>query len=365
MNILIINSSKTAFGGLENQTLHLARALIERGHAVLLGCAAGSPVCSNALKSGVPVEKIAFANAGDPVAVFKLLGAIRRHRAEFVVATMGKEYWPVAIAAKITGRKSILIRHMADPLKKRTLWLARTAVDKVIAVSGFVKEGLVESGLPDRKVSVVHNGIEAGRFAPRPGLRPQVRAEFYFEDEDFVIGAAGALNAGKGLFVLMEAVSLFQKSYFRKVKVLLAGEGEGRNELEKRAEELGVSAVFAGRRLDMEHVYHAMDLFVFPTICRESFGMVVIEAMAAGLPVIASSVGGVPEVVRDGENGILVPPGDPVALAGAMRLVASPAGEVSRIIKTGAARSVEDRFSARAMAAGFEAALNGIMPRLG
>ncbi|MDA8389078.1 MAG: glycosyltransferase family 4 protein [Nitrospiraceae bacterium] len=364
MNILIINSSKTAFGGLENQTLHLARALSGRGHAVLLGCAGGSPVYKKALESGVPVEEIAFTNAGDPVAVFRLLRAIHRHKPEVVVATMGKEYWPVTIAAKMTGRKAVLIRHMADPLKKLTRRLVRAAVDNVIAVSGFVRQGLIEAGLPDEKISVVHNGIETGRFAPRPGLRPAVRAEFHFSDGDLVIGAAGALNAGKGLFVLLEAASLFQKEFRspKKVKVLLAGEGEGRPELGKKAAELGVEAVFAGRRLDMDRVYQAMDIFVFPSVCRESFGMVVIEAMAAGLPVIASSVGGVPEIVKDGENGILVAPGDPRALARAMELAAASEGEISKRIAAGARESVEAVFSSRAMAARFEAVLKAIMP---
>ncbi len=359
MNILIINSSK-AYGGLENQTLHLARALLARGHGIVLGCAAGSPVYENALRSGVPVEDIAFRNSGDLIAACRMRAAVRRRNPEVVAATMGKEYWPVALTAKLAGRKVVFIRHMADPLKKSTRQLVRMAVDNVVAVSGFVRDGLLETGLPAGRISVVHNGIEPGRFAPQPGVRDAVRSDFHFSDGDLVIGAAGALNAGKGLFVLLEAASRLQREHPQlKIKLLMAGEGEGRGALERKAGALGVDAVFSGRRLDMERIYHAMDIFVFPSICRETFGMVVIEAMAAGLPVIASSVGGVPEIVENGENGILVPPGDPDSLARAIGLVAEEAGLAQRLAANGK-KSVETRFSAQAMAASFESVLKKI-----
>ncbi len=358
VNILIINSSR-AYGGLENQTLHLARALLARGHGVVLGCPAGGPVYENAVGAGVPVEDIAFRNAGDLLAACRMRKMLRRHNPGVVVATLGREYWPVALTARFSGRKVVFIRHMADPLKKQTRWLVRLAVDNVVAVSGFARDGLLEAGLPEGKVSVVHNGIETGRFAPQPGAREAARAEFHFSDGDLVIGTAGALNAGKGLFVLLEAVRRFQKRRPQSiVKVLMAGEGEGRGELEKRAGELGVRTVFAGRRLDMERIYQAMDIFAFPSICRETFGMVIIEAMAAGLPVIASSVGGVPEIIKDGENGILVPPGDPDALARAIEQLCAPEGQ---LIAANGSKSVEERFSDRAMAARFEQVLKKVV----
>ena len=363
MNILIINSSK-AYGGLENQTLHLARALAERGHAVVLGCKPGGLVCQNAGKSGVRVEDIAFANAGDLFAARKMIKTVRRHNPEVVVATMGKEYWPVAVAAKLSGRKLkiVFVRHMADPLKRSTVRLVRALVDNIIAVSGFVKEGLLEAGVPGAKISVVHNGIETGEFAPEAGARQAARAMFNFSGEDLVIGTAGALNAGKGLFVLLDAVSRIKdKNKKIKVKILMAGEGEGRRELERKASELGIDAVMPGRRLDMPRVYQAMDIFVFPSICRETFGMVIIEAMAAGLPVAASSVGGVPEIIEDAENGILVPPGDPDALARAISLLAGDGNFSKRIAENGK-KSAEARFSARAMAEGFEKVLERITP---
>lgn len=360
LNILIVSSTK-AFGGMENQTVNLVRALSARGHSVVLGAPAGSLVYEKARQSGVQVEDISFANAGDLLAVFKMAKAVRRHKTDFIVATMGKEYWPVALGAKkILGRKVIFMRHMADRLKGHTAWLVRHVVDKVVAVSGFVRQGLMEAGIPPEKISVVYNGIDTDRFFLTGQERQKARAEFHFSPEDVVVGSAGALNEGKGLFVLLKAAGKLKKTRpGMNVKLLMVGEGPGREELQAEAARLGVTAVFPGRRLDMQRMYGAMDIFTFPSVCRETFGMVVIEAMAAGLPVVASRVGGVPEVVKDGENGLLVPPGDPQALALAITRLVQDTGLSERLAQNGR-KTVEGSFSSGAMAESFESALLGL-----
>ncbi len=363
LNILITSSTK-AFGGMENQTVNLLRALSGRGHSVVLGAPAGSPVYEKARQSGVQVEDISFANAGDLLAVLKMAKAVRRHKTEFVVATMGKEYWPVALGAKkLLGTKVIFMRHMADRLKGHTAWLVRHAVDKVVAVSGFVRQGLMEAGVPPEKISVVYNGIDVDRFSLSGQERQGARAEFNFSPRDIVVGSAGALNEGKGLFVLLKAAGLLKKNKNRPgmnfLKLLMVGEGPGRAELEAEAARLGVTAVFPGRRLDMERMYRAMDIFAFPSVCRETFGMVVIEAMASGLPVVASTVGGVPEIVKDGENGLLVPPGNHEALALAVARLAEDAELSGRLVKNGR-RTVAGLFSSEAMAGSFESVLLGL-----
>lgn len=357
MNILVISSSR-AYGGLENQTVNLLCALKGRGHNAVLGCPEGSLIYNDALKFSVPVEDICFTNAGDLLAAFRLATAVRRHKIEVLVATMGKEYWPAAVMAGLMGRKVVYIRHMADRLKKHTVWLVRTAVDGVIAVSGFVREGLLVAGVPAEKISVVHNGIGVERFADQTGKREETRRELGISPDDFVVGVAGALNEGKGMFVLMKAAERL-KDFFApefRPRLLLIGDGPSRAELEEMAKKLGLAAIFTGRRLDMERMYSAMDVFLFPSICRESFGMVVIEAMASGLPVIASSVGGVPEIVKNGENGILVPPGDPSALAGAICRLAGDA-EFSKQMARNGEKNVLDNFSREAMAIRFEEAI--------
>ena len=359
VSVLVISSTK-AFGGMENQTVNLVRALSGLGHYVVLGAPAGSLVYEKARQFCVRVEDISFTNAGDLFAVLKMARAVRRHNTDVIVATMGKEYWPVALAGKkLLGRKVVFMRHMADRLKRHTAWLVRHAVDGVVAVSDFVRQGLLEAGIPSEKISVVHNGIDLDRFfAGQEEQRRQARQELGFSPEDLVIGAAGALNEGKGLFVLIKAAGLL-KDALPQAKILLVGEGPGRAALEEEAGSLGVKAVFTGRRLDMERMYPAMDIFAFPSICRETFGMVAIEAMASGLPVIASSVGGVPEVVKDGENGLLVPPGDPRALASAIMRLAGDAEFSKRLAQNGQ-KKVRESFSSEAMARRFESVISGL-----
>lgn len=361
MNVLIISSSR-AFGGMENQTVNLVRALNKTGHHVVLGAPAGSVLYEKAREFAAPVEDISFTNACDFITALRMAQAIRRHKIDVLVATLGKEYWPAAVTAKILmGRKVVFMRHMADRLKRHTAWLVRQYVDKIIAVSDFVKQGLMETGIPPEKISVVHNGTDLDFFIRRDMQREQARTEFHFSPGDLVIGTAGALNEGKGLFVLLKAAHMLKNSLLEKLpqvrlKLLMVGEGPGRAELEEEAGRLDITAVMPGRRLDMERVYSAMDIFIFPSICRETFGMVVIEAMASGLPVIASSVGGVPEIVKDGENGLLAPPGNPTELAAAIEKIALDAEFSNKLILNGG-KTVREKFSSEAMARRFEAVI--------
>ena len=168
------------------------------------------------------------------------------------------------------------------------------------------------------KFVVVHSGVDLGPFLEVGADPGRTKEDLGIAPEDRVVGSLGRLVPIKGHRYLIEAAGLVL-SRFRNVTFLLAGEGPLRRELEALAEGLGIAhkVVFAGHRDDEAEVISAMDIFVLPSL-NEGMGRVLVEAMAEGKPIVATSVGGVPEVVEHGRTGLLVPPKDPDALAGAI-----------------------------------------------
>jgi glycosyltransferase involved in cell wall biosynthesis len=221
-------------------------------------------------------------------------------------------------------------------------WITRAAqgcADRITALSEPDLEQQVALRLsPASKYLVVRNGIDVERF-----IRPRVRL---FEGAP-VIGAVGRFSSEKGHRVLIQAMSLVRRA-LPQARLVLVGYGELEGELRGRAAGLGLdgAVTFAGER-DSAEVLGAFDLFVQPSL-YESQGLALLEAMAAGVPAIASDVGGVGDVVRHEETGLLVPPAEPDALAAAIvRLANAP--DLAQRLTQGASRRVREHFSLETM----------------
>jgi glycosyltransferase involved in cell wall biosynthesis len=183
-------------------------------------------------------------------------------------------------------------------------------VDRVVAVSVNVRDFCISHiGLPADKLAVIPNGVELPGL---PLVSPlEARAELGLPPEGPVIGALSRLDPAKGVSFLIQALAQVNGAY-----LAVVGDGPERAALESLAGSLGVSSrvCWAGHRRHAPRYLPAFDLFVQPSL-HEGLPNAVLEAMAAGLPVVATAVGGTPEVVVDGITGILVPPHDPGALA--------------------------------------------------
>jgi glycosyltransferase involved in cell wall biosynthesis len=212
------------------------------------------------------------------------------------------------------------------------LWIERRLsawTDRIVACSSKVREHLIERvGISPLKVVVVPNGVDTELFFPikkRSRLYPKVqrvREELGLGAEDLVIGTVGHMSRQKGHEVLVAAMPRILKKY-PKAKFVFVGKGKLRAKVQEQARRLGVEAAirFAGLREDVPVVLNSFDVFALPSLW-EGFGTAIIEAMACGVPVVASRVGGVPELIDEGTNGLLVPPGHPGPLADAiMRLL--------------------------------------------
>lgn len=216
--------------------------------------------------------------------------------------------------------------------------------DLSLAVSAGVRDYLVtQGGLNPAKVRVVANGVDIAAIdAARPG--DEVRLELGLPEGAPVIGLVGRLDHwGKGHKELFEAMAGLRERH--PAHALIVGGGRRMDEVRQSAESLGLAGAvhFLGPRQDVPDLLNAMDIFVLPSH-SEGVSLALLEAMAAGLPVVASAVGGLPEVVQDGDNGLLIPPRDAGALAGALeRLLTDPA--LARRLGANARAHVREHYS--------------------
>lgn len=238
----------------------------------------------------------------------------------------------------------------SDSARKKFKLYVRLA-DQIVAVSHDLERTLQQVGVP-RPVQVIHNGIDGARFSLVDGGR--VRAELGAGPDDFLVGTGVVLSKQKGIEYLIQAARsvLAQTADIpslagRKIRFVVAGDGPLRQALEASAQDLGDRFSFLGYRGDMPDFISALDLYVLPSLW-EGLPLALCEALAMGKPVLCTSVGGNPEVILDGENGFVVPPKDPPALAAAILKAAAEPDRLARLQAKNRER-FEHGFSVRAM----------------
>ena len=199
--------------------------------------------------------------------------------------------------------------------------------------------------VPPERLFVVPNGIDAARFRPDPAVRARERARLGYDAAARVLLVAGVLTRQKGLDVAIAALGQLASRY-PTAQLLVVGDGPERAALERAARERGLAArirfIGAVPADAMPAYYNAADVFLFPTVRVEAFGLVTAEAMATALPVVASKVGAVPEVVADGESGVLVAPGDATAMARAVGTLLDDPRAAAALGERARARAVRD-----------------------
>lgn len=231
------------------------------------------------------------------------------------------------------------------PFKRTTInRLLRPFTDKIVAVSDSVRQSLMRvEGVPDEMIRVIHNGIILERFR-RSSSRAQDRSRLGLPTSGTVVGMAARASEEKGGRYLVEAVARLAAEG-RALHAVVLGDGAALADWRALASELGVAEriTFAGRVDNVPEWLAVLDLFVSPSL-EESFGIAAIEAQAAGLPVVGTRVGGLLEVLNDGEDALLVERADATALAQAMARVLDAPELASRLAAAGR-RNVEDHFA--------------------
>lgn len=320
-------------GGTEMQIRELALRLDRARFDVAVCGLKGPGVIGEELRArGARVVTLNGAGKGDVRVLVRLARLVAAERPDIVHAFLGFANVAASLVGRLLGVPVVIWSYRdLEVWKTRPRWLLDRAAlrwaDAVTCCSDAVRRFvLAHVNGQAAKFSMIHNGVDVELFR---SARPVSRSELGVRDGVAVIGTVARLDEPKkGLTVLLRALAgIAARSDVPDWQVLLVGDGPARAELERTAAELGLAGqvVFAGVRRDIPSVLRVLDVFVCPSL-YEGFGIVIVEAMAAGRPVVASAVGGVPEIVVDGETGLLVPAGDAPALADAIaRLLRDPA----------------------------------------
>ena len=354
--VLITHYGEDGMRGSERQVLDLLAHLDPALVRPILWCNEAK-LAEAALALGVPTYRSEFAyylDAGSPAPnplrwaglVREAQALARRHGARVLHASSGAPAQWLVPAARLSGLPLLVHLHCRY-LRRSRMVLGLRWADRLVGVSTEVLAGPLADGVPEARTRVIANGVDFDRLDAQAAA--DLRSALGLRAETLVLACLGQLHPVKGQDVLLRALTALPPH----VILLLAGEGPERAALERQAAAAGLAGRvhFLGRVDPVAPVYRAADIVVQPSR-NEGFGLVLAEAGGFGLPVVASRVGGIPEVVVDGETGLLVPKEDPAALAAALgRLVADP-GLRARLGQAARARC-RALFDVRRMATGF------------
>lgn len=346
---IVVSNPRRGWGGVSSMAMTLARGLQRKGHDVLVLCRPGSPF-HDAAKAEFDVRPVLIGADFPVVAIPRVMRAMRTHRTEVVVSPLPKDLQMTGIAAKLL-RVPVVSRRV-DFFPWGRLPYPRL-LDRIpvhyIANSEATRRFMLENAAwlsPDR-VSVVFNAVDVARFeAASP-------ADLGLPDGALAIGFVGRLIERKGLPEIAQAWHRVARQVPR-AHLVIAGSGGWEEELRRRLD--GAPRVhWLGFRQDAPELMKAFDLLLAPS-WEEPFGIVAVEAMAAGTPVIAADAGGFAEFLEDGVQGRLVPPRDAEALERALVELAQDRAGRERMGAAGHARARRD-FSMERVVDEYEAVL--------
>ena len=260
--------------------------------------------------------------AWDLAAMRRLRGVARTHGADLVHTHSSIDSWVAGLAARSLGLAVVRSRHVSIPIPRRRAPVYRLA--HRIITSGEAVARIVEAaGVPRERIVAIGPGIDTTRF--HPGVSgAAVRAELALRGP--AVGLVANIRGSKGHRYFLEAARDVLRVH-PDARFLIVGDGIGFDDVRRRVAELGLDerVIMTGFRRDVPEVMAALDVLVLPSVKSEAMSQVVPQALAVGTPVVGTSVGGTPELVRDGETGRLVPPADASALAAAIaELLAAP-----------------------------------------
>ena len=323
IRVVEVLATGTSGGAQEHLYSLLTRIDRTRYEVSVVSLSAGSAV-RKLQREGIPV--LVVDDPDDAMATATLAAHLAEVRADVVHAHMYRAETVATRAVMALGEAgqrrpylvatihSSRIRSIADQEHLREL---TPHMDRLIAVSRAIERKLVDEQRTQTPVSLIYNGVDLDRYDHQEPCCT-LAEEYGMEPGSQIVGVVARLEPEKGHPTLLEAWPLVLRAV-PDVYLLIVGEGSRRDALEAQARELRIAhrVVFTGRRDDVPAVTAALDVAVLPSY-REAQGMVILEAMALSRPVVASNVGGIPEMIEDGVSGLLVPPHDPDELAAAI-----------------------------------------------
>jgi glycosyltransferase involved in cell wall biosynthesis len=331
---MLLDYAPTTWGSREEMHLRLSQGLISRGVRPVLVFSEeiGEELRNKYLVSGIEVA--AATNYGKGVFnYYRELGKIIRNYSVTAVHIAFFNYFSlIPWLARLRGVHYI-VYHERNPgviraksWKRRLLQLrgrlATLPITRVAAISRFIEQQLAEVGVPERKISLVYNGVDARRYLPDPTAKEQLTKALSIRPEEIILVTLSYLKPHKNIDVVIEACRQLTKRGVA-CRLLVIGEGRMRCEWEALAEKLGIAdrIHWLGHVSDPIPILQGCDVFLMVAM-GEGFGLALAEAMACGAAAVAARSGALSEIVEDGKSGLLVPPRDAAALADAIEKLA-------------------------------------------
>jgi glycosyltransferase involved in cell wall biosynthesis len=352
---IVHTEASCGWGGQEIRILTEAQGMMGRGHAVTLLCPAAARIFPAAQARGIPVVDLPIARQS-----LKGLVAVRRwlraNPIDVVNTHSSTDSWLVALALATLRTQPVMVRtrHISAPVPRNwpTRWLYLRATQHIVTTGEALRRQLIdENGYPPHHLTSVPTGIDITRFAP--GDRAAARAALDLPKDAFIVGIVATLRSWKGHHYLVEALARLKDPTAR---LLIVGDGPMRDVLARQIAEHGIKdrVSMPGNQEDVVPWLRAMDVFVLPSYANEGVPQAILQAMACGLPVVTTTVGGIEEVVANDTNGVVIAPRRADLLLEALeRLRAHP--ELRTELGRAAVSAASSRFGIDRMLDGMEA----------
>ncbi len=308
-------------GGKEYATLALTEGLRKRGHHVRLVIRPHSQLSRIAQERHIPHDTLLMGKPLYPWAMLKLATILHKHQIDIIHTHGSRDNWIGVVAAKLSPQRPrmVLMRHNTAPITRNFVnnLLYHSLVDVIVTTGGeTIRRGLIaDHGFHEDKVVAIPTGADISKFSPKIDGR-KFRKEIGVKKDEFLVGAVCFLRSYKGLEYFLDAahIVLEQMPYCRFV---LVGDGPEKERLLKKITGMRLERRIAiiGHRNDVPEVMAALDVFVVASTSGETLTQTIPQALAMEVPVVATKVGGISDIVYHQETGFLVPPKDANALA--------------------------------------------------
>jgi glycosyltransferase involved in cell wall biosynthesis len=316
---ILHTEASLGLGGQEIRILTETRWLLDHGWGALIACQPESRLLAEARAAGLPAVALRMRAALDPRALLALRRLMRERGVALIHTHSSVDSWLGALAARSLGRPVVRSRHVSIPILRRRALVYRLA-DRILTTGEAIARIVAAAGVDPARIVSVPAGVDTTRF--HPGVSGKaVREELGLPPAPAgkVVGLVANVRGSKGHRYFLEAAREVLRA-LPDARFLVVGDGVGFAEVQRRVRELGLDdhVIMTGFRRDVPEVMAALDVLVLPSTRSEATSQVIPQALAVGTPVAATAVGGIPEIIRDGENGRLVPPADAAALAAAI-----------------------------------------------
>ncbi len=316
IKILHLETVREWRGG-QQQIAYLVKGLLRNNIQTVLACHPRSEIMARFKRNRWPVFPVKMEHGLDIKAARQIARYIKENGFSIIHAHSSHAL-SLALLVKTMHRpvKLIASRRVDFSVKKPIVGSVKynnPLIDRIVCISDNIARVLMQDGIKKQKLTVIHSGIDMQRFKKSSSV--SLRDELGIPADHLIVGTVAALVGHKDYPTLLKAARLVCQNYSA-VTFVAVGEGNDRSELETLRAKLGLKECFrfTGFRSDLERFYHLFDVFVLASY-KEGLGTSVLDALAQGVPVVATRAGGIPEMIVHGQNGMLVPPRNPEQLA--------------------------------------------------